>query len=155
MKRIPVMPVLSALIGLLTLLVMAGCAILPQSKPKPLFVQFPVNQEAYFQAAFLAAQDFLTLKGYAVTLKKSYLVTLHEGESKVDGAWAWNVPKLGMCAGLTQNGKTLIVSQIGCKPGSRDEIRFCDAMHESLEYWALSNYGLTVHELAERDGWTL
>jgi len=138
---------------ILATLLLAGCALIPQPKPKPLYVQFPTGQEACFQAAWLAARDFLTVKGYAVEIRKSYLVTLREGESKVDGAWAWNVPKLGMCAGLTQNGKTLIVSQIGCKPGSRDEIRFCDAMHESLEYWSLSNYGLTIHELAERDGW--
>ena len=146
MRRIPI---------ILATLILAGCAILPQPKPKPLFVQFPVNQEAYFQAAFLAAQDFLAVKGYAVEIRKSYLVTLREGTEKVDGEWAWYVPKLGLCAGLTQNGKTLIVSQIGCKPGTLDEIRFCDAMHESLEYWSLSNYGLTVHELAERDGWAL
>ena len=155
MKRIPVMPVLSGLIGTLLLFVMVGCALIPQPKPKPLSVQFPVNQEAYFQSAWLAAKDFLTLKGYELEIKKSYLVTLHEGTEKIAGMWAWPHEPYGMVGGLTLDGRNLIVSQVGCRPGAKDELSFGAAMHESLEYWSLSNYGITIHELAKRDGWEL
>ena len=137
------------------LVLLTGCALIPQPKPEPLYMEFPEGQTPFFQSALLAAQDFLTSKGYALEIKESYVVKLHEGEQKVDGAWAWDAGKAGMVAGLTVNGRTLIVSEVGCKPGTMDEIRFCDAEHEAMEYWSLSNYGLTVHELAERDRWEL
>ena len=135
-------------------LLLSGCAILPQPEPKPVFMEFPKGQEAFCQSALLAAQDFMRFKGCPTEIKKSYVVKLHEGTEKVDGAWAWDAGKQGWVAGLTFDGDP-VVSWIGCKPETLDEIRYCDAMHEAMEYWSLSNYHMTIHELSTREGWEL
>jgi hypothetical protein len=116
---------------------------------------FPVGQEAFCEAAVSAARDFMALKGCPVEIKSSYTVALRPGTEKVDGAWAWFDEKWGWCSGMTYRVGDSYHSQLGCNPETMDEIRPCDAMHESLEYWAKSNFGCTVHELAAREGWEL
>ena len=152
-KWIPLLVVIATVAGCTALPLLMGCST--PNAAKPLTMTYPQNYEAFCQAAVESAKDFLALKGCPVEVRKSYIVTLHEGEEQVDGAWAWNTEKFGMVAGLTIQGKTLVVSQLGCKPVTKDEVRWCDAMHEALEYWSLSNFNLTIHELAERDGWNL
>lgn len=134
-----------------------GCKTVPHNKP--IVFDYPDSIQILCEKAVDDAKSRIESKGTKLETKKSYYIKLHEGEVKIDGMWVWNhITSDGetiLVGGLTLGGKTSVITQLGCKPVTMDEVADGPAIHEAGHYWLESNFDDSSHNPLYHDvfGW--
>jgi hypothetical protein len=148
----------SSMAWVVLLLLLSGCITHPHH-PRPIVFDYPDSCRDLCEKAVADARVRIESKGTKLEIKKSYYVKLHEGEAKVDGMWAWYYVKpegdIILVGGLTLGSKTSVITQLGCKPMTMDEVANGPAIHEAAHYWLISNFDDSSHDPLYHDvlGW--